>query len=60
LRQKKDVYEKYGVKEYIIIDSLAQNADIYVLNDGVYYLHQKAVKTEALNSVDYRAFKFNF
>jgi len=51
LRQKKELYEKYGVKEYIIIDPLAQNADLYVLVDGVYQLHQKAQKTEQLNSV---------
>jgi Uma2 family endonuclease len=51
LRQKKSVYEKYGVKEYIIIDPIAQNADLYVLKDGAYYLHQTAQKTEYLNSV---------
>jgi len=51
LRQKKDIYEKYGVKEYIIIDPVAQNADLYALKDGVYYLHQKAQKDEQLNSV---------
>jgi Uma2 family endonuclease len=51
LRQKKDIYEKYGVKEYIIIDPIAQNADLYALRDGAYYLHQKAQKSETLNSL---------
>jgi len=51
LRQKKELYEKYGVKEYIIIDPIAQNADLYILKDSVYQLHQKAQKTEQLNSV---------
>jgi Uma2 family endonuclease len=51
LRQKKEAYEKYGVKEYIIIDPIAQNADLYVLKDGAYYLDQKAQKTEQLKSV---------
>lgn len=51
LRQKKDIYEKYGVKEYIIIDPIAQNADLYALKDGAYYLHQKAQKPEQLNSL---------
>ncbi|HEY2584097.1 MAG TPA: Uma2 family endonuclease [Mucilaginibacter sp.] len=51
LRQKKDIYEKYGVKEYIIIDPIAKNADLYVLKDGAYYLHQKAQNNESLNSV---------
>ena len=51
LRQKKDIYEKYGVKEYIIIDPVLMNADLYALKDGAYYLHQRAEKTELLNSV---------
>jgi len=51
LRQKKDIYEKYGVKEYIIIDPIAQNADLYILKDGAYYLHQRALKSEKLISV---------
>ncbi|SEO25672.1 Putative restriction endonuclease [Mucilaginibacter sp. OK283] len=51
LRPKKDTYEKYGVKEYIIIDPIAQNADLYVLRDGAYYLHQKAQKSETLKSM---------
>lgn len=51
LRQKKDLYEKYGVKEYIIVDPIAKDADVYVLKDGVYYLHQKAQKNETLNSL---------
>jgi Uma2 family endonuclease len=51
LRQKKDIYEKFGVKEYIIIDPIAQNADLYCLKDGLYTLHQKAKKNELLNSL---------
>ena len=51
LRQKKDIYQKYGVKEYIIIDPIAQNADLYLLKEGAYYLNQQAQKTEVLNSV---------
>jgi Uma2 family endonuclease len=51
LRQKKDIYEKYGVKEYIIIDPIDKNADLYVLKDGVYNLHQRARLNELLNSV---------
>jgi len=51
LRQKKDIYEKYGVKEYIIIDPVLINADLYALKDGIYYLHQRAEKTELLNSL---------
>jgi len=51
LRQKKDIYQKYGVKEYIVVDPIALNIDLYFLKDGVYELHQKAEKTEQLQSV---------
>lgn len=51
LRQKKDIYEKYGVKEYIIVDPVQQNADLYIQQNGVFVLHQKAQLTETLKSV---------
>ncbi len=51
LRQKKDIYERYGVKEYIIVDPIAQNADLYTLKEGVYHLNQKAQENEQLNSL---------
>jgi Uma2 family endonuclease len=51
LRQKKNIYEKYGVKEYIIIDPIEQSAELYALKDGIYYLHQKAQNNEQLKSV---------
>jgi Uma2 family endonuclease len=51
LRQKKDIYQKYGVKEYIIVDPVLMNADLYALKDGIYYLHQRAEKTELLHSL---------
>jgi Uma2 family endonuclease len=58
LRQKKDIYEKYGVKEYIIIDP-AQNAEVYVLKNGLFLLHQKAQATEILSSVVLEGFKLD-
>jgi Uma2 family endonuclease len=51
LRQKKNIYGKYGVKEYIIIDPIERNAELYALKDGIYYLHQKSQSNEQLNSV---------
>jgi Uma2 family endonuclease len=51
LRQKKDIYQKYGVKEYIIVDPIAFNCELYLLKDGNYQLYQKAEKTEHLHSV---------
>ncbi len=46
LRQKKDIYEKHGVAEYIIIDPLQQSVEVHVLKDGLYSLDQK-VKLQA-------------
>lgn len=41
LRQKKDIYEKYGVQEYIIIDPLQQSAEVYVLKNNAFFIDQK-------------------
>ncbi|WP_295653671.1 Uma2 family endonuclease [uncultured Mucilaginibacter sp.] len=51
LKSKKDIYEKYGVKEYIIVDPIQENAEIHFIENGVYVLKQKANKTQLLNSV---------
>ena len=51
LRQKKDIYQKYGVREYIIVDPIAFNCELYILKDGAYQLDQKKEKNEMLNSV---------
>ncbi|WP_158288296.1 Uma2 family endonuclease [Mucilaginibacter psychrotolerans] len=59
LRQKKDIYEKYGVKEYIIIDPIQENAEVHIIKDDVYVLHQKAQKTDTLHSVVLPGFSFD-
>jgi Uma2 family endonuclease len=51
LRPKIRTYEQHGVKEFIIIDPIAKNADVNVLQNGTYYMHQRAMKTELLHSV---------
>jgi Uma2 family endonuclease len=51
LRQKKDIYEKYGVKEYIIIDPIQLNAEVYNLEEGHFVLKQKAGINGVLISV---------
>ncbi|HEY8931321.1 MAG TPA: Uma2 family endonuclease [Mucilaginibacter sp.] len=51
LRVKREIYEKYGLKEYIIIDPISQNAVLYTLENGVYVLHKTAQKNEVLYSV---------
>jgi Uma2 family endonuclease len=59
LIQKKEVYEKYGVKEYIIFDPFKKNAHLYALKDGVYYLHQRAERNELLYSLVLPGFNFD-
>ena len=59
LIQKKEIYEKYGVKEYIIFDPIAKNASLYILKDGVYHLHQKAQQNELLHSIVLAGFDFD-
>lgn len=51
LRHKKDIYERYGVKEYIIIDPMKESAELYILTNGAYQLKQEVTKPDALNSV---------
>lgn len=51
LRQKKEIYQKYGVREYIIVDPIAKDADLYLLDNGVFTLNQKAQGDGHLNSV---------
>lgn len=50
LRQKKDIYEKYGVAEYIIIDPLQLSVEIYVLKEALYILDQKVKQPETFHS----------
>lgn len=50
LRQKKDMYEKYGVQEYIIIDPIQEVVEIYVLKEASYILNQKVKQTGTFHS----------
>jgi Uma2 family endonuclease len=59
LRPKKDLYEQYGVQEYIIFDPIAKNADLYTFTNGVYLLQQKAKESEVLNSVLLQGLSFD-
>ncbi|MEX8547746.1 MAG: Uma2 family endonuclease [Mucilaginibacter sp.] len=49
LRQKKDLYERYGVKEYLIVDPLAKYAEVYVLENEEFILHQKERQNGTIN-----------
>lgn len=35
---KKDIYEKFGVKEYWLIDPKGESIDVYLLQEGKYEL----------------------
>jgi Uma2 family endonuclease len=51
MRHKMKIYQKYGVKEYIIVDPIEQSIELYTLINGVYVLNQTAQKSEMLSSV---------
>ena len=38
LTVKKDTYEKFGVKEYWIVDPFMKSIDVYILRDGKFEL----------------------
>ena len=59
LRQKKDIYEKYGVKEYLIVDPVQETIEIHFLENGVYKMKGKANKTEQLASIILPGLKFD-
>lgn len=49
LKQKKDFYERYGVKEYLIIDPMRFDAEVYILTDNKFELQQKAKQNDMIN-----------
>jgi Uma2 family endonuclease len=59
LNQKKGLYERYGVKEYIIFDPIGRKAELYVLNNGAYYLHQQATLNDHLHSIVLKGFSID-
>jgi len=56
LRQKKDIYEKHGVAEYIIIDPIQQSAEVFVLKDELYILDQKVQQSGTFHSTILKGF----
>ncbi len=53
LRQKKDFYERFGVKEYLIIDPIRKDAELYFLENEEFILKQKGPQngTISLNTL---------
>lgn len=50
LIEKKELYEKFGVKEYWIVDPKKKWIEIYTLEERKYKLHQRGEKTDKINS----------
>ncbi len=57
LIEKKELYEKFGVKEYWIVDPKKQWVEIYVLEDKKYKLHQRVEKSGEIRSLIIKGFK---
>lgn len=49
LKQKKDYYERYGVKEYLIIDPVRFDAEVYCLQNEQFVLQQKEQRSGVIN-----------
>ncbi len=56
---KKELYEKFGVKEYWIVDPMRHWIELYSLQNGKYALDQRLVEQGILNSVILKDFKLN-
>ena len=59
LRQKKDLYEKYGVREYIIIDPIDQIVEVHVLKEDAFVLDQKVKQPGVFHSTILNGFTVN-
>jgi len=49
LKQKKDFYERYGVKEYLIVDPVRRDAEVYSLIDEKFELQQKELQNGTIH-----------
>ena len=57
--EKKEIYEKYGVKEYWVVDGERHSVYLYSLKDSGYELSQKAGKGEKLHSDVVKSFELS-
>ena len=51
LIEKKEIYEKFGVREYWIVDPKKHRLEIYLNEDGKFRLKQRAERSGAANSI---------
>ena len=49
--KKKGKYEQYGIQEYIMVDSIQFNAEVYASEERYFVQKQKASTPESLKSV---------
>ena len=49
LKQKKDFYERYGVQEYMIVDPVRHDAEVYSLIDEKFELQQKELQNGTIH-----------
>jgi Uma2 family endonuclease len=59
LRQKKRVYEQYGVKEYWIVDPMEKRIDIFKNQGNKYILITSAIETGEVSSELLKGFTIN-
>jgi Uma2 family endonuclease len=58
-REKKALYERFGVKEYWLGDPTHRIIEVYVLRDGRYALHGRAEEKGVISSLVLRGFEFD-
>ena len=49
LLQKKDVYERFGVEEYLIVDPIRKDAKLYVLENETFMLKQNEAQNGSIS-----------
>jgi len=47
---KKNVYQKFGVKEYWLVDPIEENVEIWALKNKIFQLHCRASKDQKIES----------
>ncbi len=59
LKKKKEMYEKYGVKEYWIVDPMEKTIDVLVHRNGSFTLNAQAKMNQPIASVIIAGFEVN-
>ncbi|MEZ4935030.1 MAG: Uma2 family endonuclease [Saprospiraceae bacterium] len=54
---KKELYQKYGVKEYWLVDSNYKSIEIFLLKENTYQLHAFGIEDEKITSIVLEGFE---